>query len=335
MEEVRSAFVDSVPWLVLGLIVSGALEAVAPSKDTVAAFLGTGGASDVLKGAIVGSFLPLCSCGALPVALSLGDAGASPQAVVAFLTAAQSAGVDSAVITYGVLGAPVAVARLLSSLVLAVAAGLATPLGAAGTKAVSAPKSAEPRAATSPVRRGFLGSAAHGVWHALTDTFDEVAGWVALGLVVTAAITVYAPEGGAWLGKHAAARVAVLTGTLPLQLCEHGTVTFAGALRRAGASGGTAFAFLISAPATNLATMALLLRRQPGGSLGVVRIASALVISGLAVSYLFDASGVQFEVMPAGHDLPPWAVNLCFYVTAALVAGSAWRRVFGSHHKHE
>jgi len=48
--------------------------------------------------------VPLCSCGALPIAMSLIDHGMSPRAVIAFLTAAQSAGLDSAMITTGFLG---------------------------------------------------------------------------------------------------------------------------------------------------------------------------------------------------------------------------------------
>eukprot|EP00929_Paragymnodinium_shiwhaense_P059870 TRINITY_DN29953_c0_g2_i2.p1 TRINITY_DN29953_c0_g2~~TRINITY_DN29953_c0_g2_i2.p1 ORF type:complete len:331 (+),score=63.79 TRINITY_DN29953_c0_g2_i2:629-1621(+) len=318
------------PWLVIGLFVSGALQAITPSGETVAKLIGSGGVVDVVKGAVIGTFVPLCSCGALPVAMSLAEAGAAPAAVVSFITAAQSAGVDSALITYGVLGAPVAVARLLASLFMAIAAGLATPQSGHVAPAACCGKdhSAEKE------RPGFLMRVVKGVKQSLTDDFDEVAPWVAAGLVCTAAITTFAPTEGISFGDHPLGRAAVLVATLPLQLCEHGTVTFAHALRNAGATQGTAFAFLVSAPATNLATMALLMKRQPQGSLGVVRIASALTASALSVSYAFDASGVQFVDMKPGHDLPPWLTTASLYMAALLVVGSLVRRITGHGHAH-
>lgn len=68
---------------------------------------------------------PLCSCGALPMALSLSAAGSAPAAVVSFLTAAQSAGLDSVVFTNGMMGWQVALYRLFGSLLIAVASGVA------------------------------------------------------------------------------------------------------------------------------------------------------------------------------------------------------------------
>ena len=50
------------------------------------------------KAAAVGLATPLCSCGAIPIAVGLHAAGASLPAVVAFLTASQGAGLDSAMI---------------------------------------------------------------------------------------------------------------------------------------------------------------------------------------------------------------------------------------------
>jgi len=169
----------------------------------------------------------------------------------------------------------------------------------------------------------------------MTEGFDEVAPWVAAGLVCTAAITVYAPKEGVSFGDNPLGRLAVLMATLPLQLCEHGTVAFAHALRNAGASQGTAFAFLVSAPATNIATMALLMKRQPRGSLGVVRIAVALSAMSLAVSYIFDASGVAFVDMKPGHDLPDWLVKGSLYTYGLLVLGSVYRRVTVHGHAHD
>ena len=48
-------------------------------------------------------------------------------------------------------------------------------------------------------------------------------------------------------------RLATLAATIPLQLCEHATVTLAAGVQKGGGSAGLAFAFLLAAPATNAA----------------------------------------------------------------------------------
>ena len=82
-------------------------------------------------GALLGIATPLCSCGALPVAAGFVSAGVPLPAVVAFLTASQSAGLDSAAITWGLLGPLATLCRLGGAVVLAVVAGLAVPKGGA------------------------------------------------------------------------------------------------------------------------------------------------------------------------------------------------------------
>jgi uncharacterized membrane protein YraQ (UPF0718 family) len=49
-----------------------------------------------VQGALVGLATPLCSCGALPVAAGFVGGQVPLNVVVAFLTATQSAGLDSA-----------------------------------------------------------------------------------------------------------------------------------------------------------------------------------------------------------------------------------------------
>ena len=79
----------------------------------------------VLKGVLAWIGYPLCSCGAIPMAIGLSSSGASPAAVVSFLTAAQSAGFDSIAITYGMLGGETAAARLVGAICLSLGAGVA------------------------------------------------------------------------------------------------------------------------------------------------------------------------------------------------------------------
>ena len=58
------------PWLVLGLVCAGLLRGLVPPR-LVGPALGGSGFIPVLRAAIVGAPLPLCSCGVLPTAFAL------------------------------------------------------------------------------------------------------------------------------------------------------------------------------------------------------------------------------------------------------------------------
>ena len=106
-----------------GVLVTAALESVKLSSNALTSQMRTCGP---VVGALLGLVAPLCSCGtSWPVAGSFIASGVPLPTVVAFLTATQSTGLDSAAVTYGLLGPQAALLRLTGAVVLAVASGLA------------------------------------------------------------------------------------------------------------------------------------------------------------------------------------------------------------------
>ena len=91
---------EATPWVTVGVAVTALLEAAQLPLDQLRSRLGGGGRlGGALKGALVGLATPLCSCGSLPVAAGFARDGVPLGTVVAFLTASQSSGLDSAAIT--------------------------------------------------------------------------------------------------------------------------------------------------------------------------------------------------------------------------------------------
>ena len=86
--------------------------------------LGQEGLSSVLKAAVIGIPLPLCSCGVIPAALGLRKEGASKSATTAFMVATPETGVDSISVSYALLGPFLAVIRPIAAFFSAVVAGL-------------------------------------------------------------------------------------------------------------------------------------------------------------------------------------------------------------------
>ncbi|MHB0776611.1 SO_0444 family Cu/Zn efflux transporter [Halomonas sp. WWR20] len=118
-------WLDAAPWLILGLIVAGLMQALIPSGQ-LARHLGGEGIWPAVKAALLGAPLPLCSCGVIPAAVGLRRAGASRGATSSFLIATPETGVDSIAISYALLGPFLAVMRPVAAVVTAVTAGALT-----------------------------------------------------------------------------------------------------------------------------------------------------------------------------------------------------------------
>ncbi|MBO1924073.1 SO_0444 family Cu/Zn efflux transporter [Thiomicrorhabdus sp. 6S3-12] len=113
---------ESAPWLVLGLILGGLIKNLLP-LEFLHKHLSQSSLSSVGKATLLGAPLPLCSCGVVPAAVGLRQAGASRPATVSFLISTPETGVDSLSVTYALLGPVMLVARFISALFSALFSG--------------------------------------------------------------------------------------------------------------------------------------------------------------------------------------------------------------------
>ncbi len=114
---------EAAPWLVLGLVIGGLIKALIPTSF-LQRHLSGNGFSAIFKAALFGAPLPLCSCGVIPAALGLRQAGASRPATVSFLVSTPETGIDSVSISYALLGPFMAVVRPVAAIASAITAGL-------------------------------------------------------------------------------------------------------------------------------------------------------------------------------------------------------------------
>lgn len=113
------------PFLLFGMLLAGLLHIVL-SRRWIERFMGQRGLLGVVTAAGFGVPLPLCSCSVVPVALTLRRKGASPPASLSFLITAPESGADSIMLTWGMLGPIMAIARPIASFVTALWAGVLT-----------------------------------------------------------------------------------------------------------------------------------------------------------------------------------------------------------------
>merc|ERR1712000_581551 len=116
-------FMESAPWLLLGLLVAGLMHELVPIS-LLQKHMGSASTGAVAKAAVIGAPLPLCSCGVIPAAVGLRRSGASKPATVSFLVSTPETGVDSVSVSYALLGPLFAIVRPFCAIISAIYAGM-------------------------------------------------------------------------------------------------------------------------------------------------------------------------------------------------------------------
>jgi uncharacterized membrane protein YraQ (UPF0718 family)/copper chaperone CopZ len=250
-------FARMAPYLLLGIVVAGALHVLIP-MGMVARHLGGRGLAPVFRAAVLGVPLPLCSCGVVPVAASLGKSGASRGAVVSFLVTTPTSGVDSILATYSLLGGAFAVVRTVASFLIGLVAGAVTALGLrtepdADERApdAPAPESSPWAGGRDTVRRGLV--------YAFGELLGGIARPLAVGVLIGGLISFLLPPGvlERYVGSGFASYLVMLAVATPLYVCASGSIPVAAALLAKGISPGAALVFLVAGPATNAASVTM------------------------------------------------------------------------------
>jgi len=270
---------EMAPYLLFGFFVAGLLS-VLVSQKMVERHLGGPGLWPVLKASLFGIPLPLCSCGVIPVSMSLHKHGASKGSTISFLLSTPQTGVDSILVTYSLLGPVLAIFRPLAALVTGLVGGVlvnlfgreasrAEPLPADGGQKMEAGTALSPSSegplpaqaagkpccchpAVSPGRK-FL----DGMKYAFVTLPRDIGKPLLVGLAIAALISTVVPDDffAARLGRGLPAMLVMMLIGIPLYVCASASVPVAAALILKGLSPGAALVFLITGPATNAAAL--------------------------------------------------------------------------------
>ena len=112
-------------YILFGLIFAGILHEIVP-ETIVTKHLGRESIGSVVKSTIFGIPLPVCSCGVIPLATSIKKSGASKGATLSFLISTPITGVDSILATFGMFGWVFTIYRVITSMAIAMIAGILT-----------------------------------------------------------------------------------------------------------------------------------------------------------------------------------------------------------------
>ena len=284
---------EILPALAIGFFISGLVHELIP-EDKVLKYLGTGGIKPILYSTLIGTLLPVCCWGSLPIAVSFYKKGAKLGPVLAFLVATPATSISALLVAYTVLGLKFAVYIFFAVIIMGVTIGLV------GNKIKCEPrKSAQdiqcPHCEISPehvhthVKKTFKERAVSVLKYAYIELPKEIGVELIIGIVLAAIVATFVPIGrlvklylGGWIGYA----FAIIFGII-MYICSTATVPLVDSLIRQGMSSGAGMALLLIGPVTSYGTL-LVLRKEFG--LNVLFIFLSLLI---AISILLGI-GFQF-----------------------------------------
>ena len=319
------------PYLLFGFLMAGLLSVVISPK-TIEAHLGTGGIWPVVKASVFGVPLPLCSCGVIPVAVSLRKHGASKGATTAFLLSTPQTGVDSILVTYSLLGPVFAVFRPLAALFTGLIGGALASFGDRDAATSDGPA----EACTAPCCSGEAGGR---LIRALRYGFialpREIGRELLVGLLIAGGVSAFIPENffAGWLGGGIGAMAAMMLLGIPVYMCSTASVPVARAMIvTAGISPGAAFAFLVSGPATNAASIAAVWKVLGRRTVLIYLLTVALgaMGGGLLLDWLFTRLP-DVAAVPEHHGGIGIGSQIAAGALLALLAVAVWPRREHAH----
>ena len=320
------------PYLLFGFLAAGVLS-VCISPEWVRRHLGGGGIGSVLKAALFGIPLPLCSCSVIPVSVSMRRHGASRAATTSFLLSTPQTGVDSIFVTYALLGPVFALFRPVAALITGLLGGsLVQWFDAPAADDATAPDECAEACCADRGQRGVVRRVLH---YAFVTLPRDLAVPLLVGIVIAGAMSALVPEGDLkmYLGAGVGSILLLMLAGVPVYVCATASVPIAAGFMHMGASPGAALAFLIAGPATNAATFTTIwkvLGRRTAG-LYLITIAVSAVACGLLLNWLMpDVAAAVPQVERHAHG--GWFDHAGAVALLAVTAFSFWMtRAHASH----
>ena len=309
-----SVMLELAPWLLLGAALSGVIHVLLPGDFIRRHLTGRG---SIMKAVLLGVPLPLCSCGVIPAGLGLKKSGASDGAAVGFLISTPQTGVDSVLVSAAFLGWPFAIFKLA-------AAGVTGLIGGVLTAQLGGPRHELDSAAEQDASDEHSSLAA-GLSHA-DVLIQSIWGWLAVGIIVSAAITTFLPANtlSSWTAwGPVVTMVAVLVVSLPLYVCATASVPIAASLVAGGMPTGAALVFLMAGPASNVATIGAILK---GFGPRILTIYLTTIIAGsIGLGILFDTwfSSTLTGSGTHGEHATWWAAASAYLLVGLLLRYAA------------
>lgn len=326
---------QSAIYLLFGFALAGLLHVALRRTPGFMRLLSERGGKSVVLAALFGVPLPLCSCSVLPAGLTLRRKGASKGATVSFLISVPETDVISILLTYGLIGPVMAVARPIAALVTAVVTGQLTNVVDRWTQRKSEAAQEDCCCSAGNNTREY-NSAKGPIWnlfyYGFVQFFDDIIGSLTLGLILGGLITAFLPSLHLerLAGSSVLTMLAMLLVGIPMYVCATASTPIAAGLIAGGISPGAALVFLLAGPATNLGSILVLVKQlgRPVLITYLVCIAAISVLMGLWLDAAFgvDAFLPAIQSAAAAHQESFSILNIAGAIVLVVLTILSFRR---------
>ncbi len=341
---------DAAFWMVCSFIIGGILHEFVP-QSFFQKYLGGTSFRSLSIAVVMGMLLPMCSCGVIPLALSLYWSGASLAATLAFMAATPIINPAAAMLAFAMFGPELASIYLISGYILPMCLGfLALRFGGRQYATAAAPSASikplrplqplQPlsmrQSASVPKKRMlvFMQRFVKGVRWGCLDMGASTSKYILFGALLAGIILAITPQ--SWIQKELHDPNVLTIGATVLisalmYVCSIGHIPFVAALLASGASPGVGLTFLIAGVATNapeLLSMSRLISLRVAVLYALTLIACAMLV-GLITNWLlmpdftpvFSISS-ESRLLYAANELrfspPRWFSWICMLIIIVL-----------------
>lgn len=341
---------ESAFWVILSLVVGGLVHEFLPSSR-FRELLNRKGHAAIFGAILFGAVLPICSCGVIPLAISLYRSGVRLGPVMAFAAATPIINPAAVILSLALLGPKITLAYVILGLVLPWLLGLITERWGTSAMLNSLPETASccstaraGKTTASPATDArLMPRIKSGLRWGIMDMGPTIAFYMSVGVLLAGLIAAFLPP--AWVDSYLreSSGVALLAAGLlgaSIYVCAVAHIPLVASLLATGAAPGISIVFLVTGTATNLPELIALYNTI--GRRTVILYACSLIVgamlAGVAVNAwllpgfepVFDPLR-SLDMIGIGERLQPTIGNvLTLTSTAALVALAglgSWRRI--------
>lgn len=291
LDSLKHYLIMVLPALAIGFLLSGIFHEFIPAK-WVEKYLGAKGVRPILYSTLIGTVLPICCWGSLPVALSFYKKGSRLGPVLAFLVATPATSVSALAVSYRLLGPRFTVYIFFSVVLMGLVVGLLGNMfkwEPRKSKAEICPHCTD-EGTCNEHKKGILTRTKSILKFAFVDMPKEIGLEIMLGLILAAAVAAFIPIGnlvklhlsGVWAYPFS------LTFGLVMYFCSTASVPLVDALLTQGMNIGAGLILLLVGPITSYGTI-LVLKKEFG-----IKILTFYLV---AISVLAVILGIVYQVL--------------------------------------
>ncbi len=288
LKELINLFIDMSFYIMIGLLMVGILNSFVNRKWIVKQ-VGKNNILSVIKAAVIGVPLPICSCGVVPMAVELKKSNASNGAVNSFLISTPQTGVDNIIATWGIIGPFMAIFRAVSAFISGIIGGIVTNIFSEDSIIEKEEESCCCKNKKKEEKKTFKEKVVNIFTYGFGFFLDEIVIHFIIGLIISTLITLIIPndffiEYG--LNSNFISMIIMILVGLPMYVCSTSSIPIALSLMMKGINPGAAFVFLFVGPVTNMASL-IILGKTFGKKLLTIYVSSVIVLS-IIFGYIFN-----------------------------------------------